>query len=260
MYKKLALALMVFAAALFFSAESSESARPVKVIVLVGQSNMSGRGQPMTLAATPNPRLVMWNNGWQTAADPLSNPNDPDEGIGPGMTFGLTLLKYDPSVTVGLVQCAVAGTSIDQWFASSPYYQSCIARARATHGQIVGVLFLQGETEATSPTRAGAWQSQFDIVLHNFQRDLGPARFPFMLGQISTLNPTKFPAQQQVRDAQAAEADLYPGKVFLVPSTDLPNDGKHFTVAGYKALGARFASLWRVANHGYGSASFRPSC
>ena len=102
------LSLLVAAvAALFALPANAGSTAPVQVFVLAGQSNMAGRGLPLTIASPPNPRLLVWRDGWQEAADPLST--DPEAGIGPGMTFGLQLLRHLPGTRVGMVMCAVGG-------------------------------------------------------------------------------------------------------------------------------------------------------
>jgi Carbohydrate esterase, sialic acid-specific acetylesterase len=212
---------------------------PKEVFVLAGQSNMVGVGTPLSLASPPNPRLLEWGPaGWHVAADPL----DPTSGIGPGMTFGLQLVNRQPGVTVGLVMCAARGTSINKWQPGRSLYQRCIASVRAAGGVVAGVLFMQGEAEASQDTDAATWLEKFRAMLAAWRRDLGSGPL-FLLGQIGSLDPTAFPAQTHVRDAQAEAARTEPG-VCLVHTSDLPNDGLHFTVPAYRVIGARFAVAW----------------
>src|SRR5438093_10743617 len=129
------------------------AAQPLaEVFVLAGQSNMSGAGFPLTLASPTNPRLLIWRTDhWVVAADPLAPPRKPgssQEGIRPGMTFGLQLLKRQPGVRVGLIMCAQGATSMEEWDPSGPLYAACAAQIRATGSKVAGVLFLQGESEA----------------------------------------------------------------------------------------------------------------
>src|SRR5262245_51949303 len=170
---------------------SGGSAAPprLEVFVLAGQSNMAGRGGPLTLASPSNPRLLIWRtNGWQIATDPLqlpANARDHSPGIGPGMTFGLQLVKWQPDVQIGLIMCADGGSSIRAWLPDRPLYRQCLDQIHAAGTRIAGVLFLQGESEALTTEQAAAWLPDFTRVLATFSRDTHQA--PFMLGQIGTL-------------------------------------------------------------------------
>ncbi len=221
--------------------------QPQQMFVLAGQSNMAGYGQPLTLAAPTSPRLLAWGaQGWQVASDPLPGPEE-KTGVGPGMIFGLQVAKRQPGLTIGLVQCAVGGSPIADWQPGAPqsWYQACLARAKAAlsaGGRLAGLLFLQGESDAYTPATASGWLSGFRSMKAAFRRDL-PGRWPLLLGQIGALDPTKYRAQQQVRDAQAAAAAEDP-TIRLVRTLDLPTDGTHFTVPAYRVIGARFATAW----------------
>ena len=58
--------------------------QPTQVFVLAGQSNMVGRGQPLSLGSPPDPHLELWRDGaWIETSDPLGPPEDEDSGIGP---------------------------------------------------------------------------------------------------------------------------------------------------------------------------------
>ncbi len=224
----------------------SAASTPLQVFVLAGQSNMAGHGQPLSFASPTDARLLVWREtAWQVAADPLEPPANPprdDEGIGPGMTFGLQLLKREPSVRIGLIMCAKGGSSIQDWDPDGSLYGACADQVRAVGGRIAGVLFLQGETEARSADRAATWLPGFVRLLAAFRRDTNSA--PFLLGQIGTLG-SQDKAQQLVRDAQAEAARLY--HLLLVRTSDLPVDARdreHFTVPAYRVVGGRFATAW----------------
>src|SRR5947208_11369805 len=89
---------------------------PQHVFVLAGQSNMLGRAQPVSAGAHSDSRVLVWRkNAWQVAVDPLGDPKDSQNGVGPGMSFGLGAIQTLNPQTVGLVQCAVSGTTISKW-------------------------------------------------------------------------------------------------------------------------------------------------
>ena len=218
------------------------AAQPVHVFVLAGQSNMVGRGFPLSLASPTDPRLLLWRDAhWQTASDPLGPPNDPNSGIGPGMTFGLQLLKRQPSWRIGLVMCAKGATSIQDWQPEKALYRSCVEQARAAGGgRPAGILFLQGE-RGGSVAQAAGWTDGFLPLYHAFRADFGE-QVPFLLGQIGTFVGLE-DAQASIREQQARLAARLP-HTRLVRSLDLPTQGNHYTVPGYRVLGARFATAW----------------
>lgn len=234
------LALTVLLLALAAPAASATGpAAPARVFILAGQSNMAGRGQPLSLASPPNPRLLEWTTaGWKVAADPLAGDAG-DAGIGPGMTFGLQIIKRLPGNT-GLIQCAVGGTSIAEWQPEGDLYKACLAQVHAAGVPVAGVLFLQGEADARETrAQALAWPAAFNRVQYAFRHDAGGT---FVLGQIGKIDPAKYVYQALIRAEQKTVA-LQLG-LPLVRSSDLPNDGGHFTVPAYRVLGARFATAW----------------
>jgi hypothetical protein len=226
------------------STNLSEAAagKPVHVFVLVGQSNMVGRGFPLTMASPTDPRLLLWRDGrWQIASDPLGPPDDPRSGIGPGMTFGLQVLKRLPAWRVGLVVCAKGSTPIEDWQPDKPLYRACVEQVHASGGgRPAGILFLQGE-RGGSLAKAAGWTDGFLRVFHAFREDFG-ASVPFVLGQIGMFVGLE-DAQASIRKQQARVAATLP-RTRLVRSSDLPTVGNHYTVPAYRVLGARFAAAW----------------
>ena len=216
---------------------------PSLVFILAGQSNMLGRGKPLSAGLSSDVRLFVWRDKWKVAADPLGYWKDKNNGIGPGMAFGLNLLShFDPGITVGLIQCAKGGSEISAWRTGAAPFRACANQVAASRATVAGVLFLQGESEARSMSGSTGWAAGFQMVLTSF-RDRYGASLPFLLGQIGTLIDR--PYQQQVRDAQAAAAASNSG-ITLVITTDLPvqPDGVHFTVGAYHDVGTRFATAW----------------
>ena len=221
---------------------------PLHVFVLAGQSNMLGRAQPVSAGAHGDSRLLVWRkSSWQIAADPLGDLKDSQNGVGPGMTFGLGAIQTLNPQTVGVVMCAVSGTTISKWQAPHSVYSNCISQARAAGGHIDAILFLQGESDAANRDDAGKWAKRFAVVLKDFRTDLG-ANLPMVFAQIGKLSG--FPYQKKVRDQQALAATTNPN-VKMITTLDLPtgSDGVHFTVASQKTIGTRFATAWAQLPH-----------
>jgi hypothetical protein len=238
--------------AVFAAAESSGSglAAAQQVFVLAGQSNMLGRGTPVSKGAKSDSRLLVWRkSAWQVAADPLGDPKDKHNGVGPGMTFGLGAIRTLSPQTVGLVQCAVGGTTISKWEPPHSAYSNCITQVRAAGGHIDGIIFLQGESDATNKDDAGAWAKRFKVVLTAFRTDLG-TDIPFVIGQIGKLTSPDFPYSSAVRTQQTKAVSQSTGLSMITTSDlKLQADGVHFTVDSYKTIGTRFATAWAQLPH-----------
>jgi carbohydrate esterase-like sialic acid-specific acetylesterase len=234
-------------AALFAAAESSGSSLPTpdEVFVLAGQSNMLGRGFPLSAGAPSDSHVLVWRKkAWKVAVDPLGDPKVQANGVGPGMTFGLGALQQLQPETVGIVMCAVSGTTISKWQPSRSVYTNCINQVKTAGGHVDGILFLQGESDATNQSDASNWGKRFTNVLTGFRTDLG-TDVPFVIGQIGKISASGFSYQKTVRSQQAAAATAHPG-LAMIKTKDLPtgSDGLHFTVDSYKTIGERFATAW----------------
>jgi hypothetical protein len=237
----LVLLLVVALSAAAGSARADEAAA-LRVFILAGQSNMVGRGEPVWNGTGPVAGLVAWNgSAWVQASDPLPALADSVVGVGPGMTFGAEVLHYlPPGSVVGLIDCALGSTSIGDWQPDGVLYQRCVSAVRAAGGQVSGFLFLEGETEADNGDGGNGWANGFANLEGRVLSDFG--QVPILLGQIGTLGKREL-YQQQIRDEQAAYARAHP-EVTLVTTSDLPSNGSHYTIDGYKALGLRFAWAW----------------
>ena len=86
------------------------------IFLLVGQSNMAGRGIVAEQDKKPHPRVLMLNKAgaWVPAVDPMHFDKSA-AGVGLGRTFGILVADARPDNTVGLIPCAVGGSPIDAW-------------------------------------------------------------------------------------------------------------------------------------------------
>lgn len=223
MKRFLRVATLVVASAGLATSSMAESP-PRAIYLLMGQSNMSGRGVLTEIAPgtlDPDDRIQLYGNDgrWRRAAEPLDTAqgqvdkvsSDPD-GVGPGLAFAKAMLKRHPGRPVGLVTCAKGGSAIGEWKRSterSTLYGSCLARAReaAPFGQIVGILWYQGETDARTEARAQAWAGLFTQMIVQFRSDLGKPDLPLAVVGLGDQPQAgkyagQFPAWSTVQESQ----------------------------------------------------------
>ena len=118
------------------------------IYLLLGQSNMVGRGEMTRWPA--HPRVLCFNKTgrWTLAVDPLHETSSRDR-VGPGVSFGRGMLRVvDREITIGLVPCAVGGSPLSRWEKGGDLYEATVRRAHeATQygGKLRGILWMQGE-------------------------------------------------------------------------------------------------------------------
>ena len=194
------------------------------LILLVGQSNMAGRGyaEPEDLVPIPRVEYIRPDLKWSPAIEPINKDRafvgtfsadgekivspDPFEtvlpgknqkvcGVGLGRTFGKLLAESNPDKCVGLIPAAVGGTSIaawmpggvDDWDENNYPYDFAIRRAKEAqkYGKIAAILWHQGESDVSNRTEH--YKEKLRTVVENFRRDLGlDESVPFIAGELAS--------------------------------------------------------------------------
>ena len=150
--------------------------------LLIGQSNMAGRGFVSDVEPIRNPELKVLRNGrWQNMYSPV-NGDRSFSGICLAESFAL---KYHEThgVTVGLIPCADGGTSLDQWKVGGLLYDHALMQARLAlrTSNIAGVLWHQGEADCDDE-KYPHYEKKFTEIMNSFRRDLDLYDVPFVLG------------------------------------------------------------------------------
>ena len=116
--------------------------------LLIGQSNMAGRGDIGDVEPIANPALRVLRNGrWQRLFVPV-NPDRPFSGINLAESFA-DAYQREHGVEVGLIPCADGGARIVQWREGGLLFDHAEMQARLAErtSTIAGVLWHQGESE-----------------------------------------------------------------------------------------------------------------
>jgi hypothetical protein len=249
--------LFVFALVLPFSsaARSEEPAQlpnkqDLKIFLLIGQSNMAGRGKPLEEQdKTPHPRVWLFNKAqtWVPAVDPLHFDKPPVVGVGLGLTFAKTLADSE-AMSIGLVPAAFGGSPISDWAKGGKHYENAIVRAKAAlqHGTLAGILWHQGEADS-SPEKAALYQAKLDQLVQDLRTDLDSPHIPLIVGTLS--DNAKGAGAAQVNAALQTLSERVPHTgCALAEGLTMSPDKIHFDAASYREFGKRYAAQWlRVA-------------
>jgi hypothetical protein len=217
--------------------------------LLVGQSNMAGRGiitAEYRDISQPNVLMLDKENNWVTASHPLHFDKPARAGVGPGLAFGLEMAKADPSIRIGLIPCAVGGTPIESWLpavmdpATKKYaYDDAVARLRIAmkSGVIKGIIWQQGEANSTTERSAG-YLEKLESLIARLRKEAGNNNLPFIAGQLGRYRDNYTLVNDQLKQL--------PGKVkntAVASSEGLVHKGDktHFDAASATELGKRFA-------------------
>lgn len=227
------------------------------LFLLVGQSNMAGRGKVEDDDRKPNPRVLMFTKDrtWEPAVDPLHFDKPKVVGVGLGRTFGLALAEADPDATIGLIPCAVGGSPIETWEPGAfdaptkthPWDDAMLrAGAALPAGTLKGILWHQGESDA-SAERSPLYEKRLHDLIDRFRVTLKAPEVPFIAGQMG-----QFPKKPWSADAKRVDA-VHRGLPLAVPHTAFVSsdgltdngDSVHFNAASYRELGRRYAAAYR---------------
>ena len=116
--------------------------------LLIGQSNMAGRGEIGGVPPIENPHLKVLRNGrWQPLFVPV-NPDRPFSGLTLAESFADAYQKAH-GVDVGLIPCADGGTQLEQWKEGSLLFDHAVFQTRLAErtSTLAGVLWHQGESD-----------------------------------------------------------------------------------------------------------------
>lgn len=236
------------------------------LFVLIGQSNMSGRGRTEDAQTpAPHPRVFSFDKDfrWHPAREPLGTTvHDVDwvaidggTGVGPALAFARALLEVAPNLSIGLVPCARGASTIAEWqrdLSQNSLYGACLKRVRAaaTYGEVAGVLMAQGESDADDPTvvagrllSAESWADHFTWMVVALRQDLNLPDLPVLYTQLGHLPAgVSLPGWETVRQQQA---QIILPNVIMVPTADLPlQTDFHFATPAQVAIGQRLAQVY----------------
>ncbi len=222
------------------SALFAEEPTDLRLVLLIGQSNMAGRGTVTPADQQIHPRIFMLDKAcaWVPARDPVHFDKPTIAGVGLCSEFARRLAAQDPRAKVGLLPCAFGGTSLGQWKPGSALYTNAVARARVAmkSGRLVAILWHQGESDCSAPTTA-TYPKRFAAMAASLRADLGAADVPLLIGELGHFRPTNLPfnaALPQVTNAVPRCA--------LVSAEGLGDNGDklHFNRDALIEFGARY--------------------
>ncbi len=216
------------------------------LFLLIGQSNMAGRGTMLAADSAWHPDGV-WlldNTGRPApATQPLNRYSTIRkelvlQGVGPGVGFA-ERFGEETGRPLLLVVNARGGSSLREWMPGSNYYNEAVRRTRQAlrYGRLRAILWHQGESDSSQPDD---YLERLAEMVAALRRDLDCGEVPFIAGEIARWHRNADRFNPVIRRI----AERIPNSGFVSSEGCSPlrdSLDPHFSREGQLLLGRRYA-------------------
>lgn len=230
----------------------------MKSFLLIGQSNMAGRGFLQETTAIYNERILMLRNGrWQMMTEPI-HFDRPVAGIGPASSFAEAWCNANKEDRIGLIPCAEGGSTMDEWAVDEVLFRHAITEAKFAmeNSELAGILWHQGESDSQGGKYKDYYEKLAKIV-EAVRKELSAPDVPFLIGGLGDyLGKTGFGAgcieyeliNKELKRFAENNADCY----FVTGQRLTSNpDGIHINAVSQRKFGLRYFEAYQKKKHVY---------
>ena len=228
----------------------------MKSFLLIGQSNMAGRGDFGEVSEIINEKCFMLRNGrWH----PMREPINPDRAIfdyfhsgrGLSASFADEYAKHF-NENIGLIPCADGGTSLSEWMPGKILYDNAVNNAKLAQrtSELTGILWHQGESDC-APELSETYCQRLQTMMAQLRQDLGIPDLPILVGGLGDYltGCERFPevANYRAMNLQLQKFAAEDIRCEFVDATGLEGkpDCLHFTAAAQEEFGKRYFAAWQ---------------
>jgi len=228
------------------------TSKKINAFLLIGQSNMAGRGNIGEVEPIENKNCFMLRMGrWQA----MSEPVNPDRGIFTGKyRSGVCLAASfadgyarETGNLAGLIPCADGGTSIDQWHEGGELFDHAVMMTKLAlrSSELCGILWHQGEADCTKDENVDSYKGKFIAMASALRREIGCGDVPILVGELShsyTIGDRVFADRPERlnRIFHEISKELPACKVVSSEQLTMKADGLHFDSASLRTFGERY--------------------
>ncbi|UXX80989.1 sialate O-acetylesterase [Reichenbachiella carrageenanivorans] len=261
-----------------------QTALPIKVFILAGQSNMDGRGNPAELTSEDSLRWLKAQSQIMLAYNhdsiaPLYAAKSSDfilkkfklqHYFGPELFFGINLAEARPNEQFLFIKRSVGGTSLygcwnPNWtkekaivmneqnrpklyWDTEAYLDKILTMPEYSNYQIEGVLWVQGEADSNvdkiGEVPPAAYEENLTNLIHAFRRKTNRPDLPFIMFQVG---------KGKVVDGMYRVAKNVSNVSLIPQSTDATSPDfypkyapprGHYNTSSMKRIGTQFAEYY----------------
>lgn len=216
------------------------------VYLLIGQSNMAGRGTMVEGDDLPfhnNIYLLNADGKAELATNPLNRYSSirkdiSMQQIGPGFSFSKKVADATGRKIL-LVVNAKGGSKIEEWAKGGKFYNDAVSRTRQAleYGNLKAILWHQGESDSDTPD---GYCEKLKVIMNGLRKDLHAPSVPVIAGEIAPWheNHVKFNAEIHRIGKYIRHSDYVTSEScnWLIGTAD-----PHFSRDGQIILGERYA-------------------
>ena len=228
----------------------------MKSFLMVGQSNMAGRGEFGEVEEIKNPRCFVLRNGlWEMMREPV-NVDAPifkeaafgniTSGIGLAPKFADLYAEYYGEDT-GLIPCAHGATSISQWLPGEVLHDHAIFQAKLAmrSSQLGGILWHQGCQDTVNEDASFEHKERTRRVFTSFRENLGE-EIPIIVGALGEFVSKISPYAVVINKGLEELCNEIPNCVFVkADGLTCKEDGVHFNSVSYREFGERYFKAYQ---------------
>ncbi|BBN99851.1 sialate O-acetylesterase [Sporolactobacillus terrae] len=228
----------------------------IKSFLMLGQSNMAGRGFIHEVSPIYNERIQMLRNGrWQMMTEPI-NYDRPVSGISLAASFADAWCRQNQEDTIGLIPCAEGGSTLDEWAVDQPLFRHAITEAKFAiqNSELTGILWHQGENDSLNGHYKVYYKKLLSII-GALRKELNAQELPLIIGGLGDFlgkkgfgkNCTEYDLVNQELQKFAFEQD----NCYFVTAEGLTSnpDGIHIDAISQRKFGLRYFEAFSNKQH-----------
>ena len=217
--------------------------------LMVGQSNMAGRGDIGEVEPIKNSKCFMYRVArWVPMDEPINVDKHGGAAYQPGVSLAASFAdEYAKhfDAPVGLIPCANGGTCIEQWKPGGDLFDHAVfvAKLAMRTSKLGGIIWHQGESDC-SPFMPDVYAEKFMHTMTSFREELGIPDLPIVIGELSESCAEKWGVSVVAPRMNALFHSLAHRlghcAVAKADGLGLRCDGIHFSAASQRILGVRY--------------------
>lgn len=227
----------------------------IRSFLMIGQSNMAGRGEFGEVDDIVNDSCFMLRMGrWQRMSEPINTDRAVinggcRSGVGLAASFADEAAKQ-LNAKIGLIPCADGGTKIEQWMPGEVLFDHAVMMTRLAMRSSVfsGILWHQGESDCRTDEDLYSHKQKFITMITALRHELGNESIPVIIGELSenitcSWNVGERPKIMNSHYREIAN-ELPCIGVASSKGLTMKSDRLHFDSAAYRIFGRRYFEVY----------------
>ena len=228
----------------------------IKSFLMIGQSNMAGRGFIHEVTPIYNERIQMLRNGrWQMMTEPI-NYDRPVSGVSLVASFSDEWCRQNQEDTIGLIPCAEGGSTLDEWAVDEVLFKHAITEAKFAmqSSELTGILWHQGESDSVNGNYK-VYYKKLLLIMEAFRKELNAPDIPIIIGGLGDFLGKegfgKSCIEYNLINQELQKFAFEQENCYFVTASDLTSnpDGIHIDAISQRKFGLRYFEAFSNKKH-----------